>query len=142
MNHDDYATFEMAQALKSAGFDYPCYELWDFNFADDHSPVKVRRLKDAPRTTVMRCSNSELESYGVEAISAPTLAIAQKWLREVHELSIEPICNMVCEWNVNVCNMAMFSETIWSKIGLNTYESALAAGISAALELITKDASH
>lgn len=139
MNHDDYATFEMAQALKSAGFDYPCYELWDFNFADDHSPVKVRRLKDAPRTTVMRCTNSELESYGVKAISAPTLAIAQKWLREVHELSVEPACTTACLWNVNVCNADnMLSETIWSNIGYESYELALAAGISAALELIKK----
>lgn len=73
-------------------------------------------------------------------VAAPTLAQAQKWLREVHCISVEPICNMVRQWNVNVCEIDKFGEVAWAKIGMDTYESALSAGITAALEILTDQA--
>ena len=69
--------------------------------------------------------------------SAIRLDQAQRWLREKHNLSVEPICNMVRQWNVNVCEIDNFGTAVYSKMNLDTYELALSAGIDKALELLT-----
>ncbi|MCM1356450.1 MAG: hypothetical protein NC212_08605 [Staphylococcus sp.] len=139
MNNEDFVTYEIAVKLKELGFDWECYEFWDTSFCDDGTPVKTRRVKHEPKICVMAERNSILESMGSELITAPTIAKVQKWLREVHSISVEPLYNMVRQWNVIVCEIDNFGEALWAKIGLDTYESALSAGIEAALKLIEID---
>ena len=66
---EDYVSFEIAKLLKEKGFDEYCGyydktgEYWDYK---------------------------TFNHKGDEYISAPTLQMAMKWLRKVHNLSIEP----------------------------------------------------
>ena len=75
---------------------------------------------------------------GGEYVSAPNLWQAQKWLREKKHLSVEPYANIVANFNYNIADLESFADSKGQGIGYESYECALAAGISAALELITK----
>ena len=70
---EDYVSFEAAKLLKEKGFDryplFPCYKEDNGEFID------------IPTT---------LDTINYCFISAPTLQMAMKWLREVHNLCIEP----------------------------------------------------
>lgn len=69
---EDYVSFETAKLLKEKGFDEKCQMCWD-------EITKTMESADKYAT------NSELlATY----ISAPTLQMATKWLREVHHLFI------------------------------------------------------
>lgn len=126
MTNEDYVTYETAQALKKAGFDWKCtMAYFDRPWNHEHRLVSA-----------INACNQQCAYVGTDVYPAPTLAQAQKWLREAHRLSVEPVCNMVRQWNVNVCEIDNFGEPAWSKIGLDSYESALAAGIEAALNIV------
>ena len=72
---EDYVSFETAKLLKEKGFNEKCFYCFD----DVIGESRLSRL--------MICNNSELvEHY----YSAPTLQMAMKWLREVHNLHIQP----------------------------------------------------
>lgn len=131
MTNKDFVTYETAQALKKAGFDYPCYFYYTKQDAPDEC-VWHTTSEEAPidynRSVYAECS-------------MPTLAQAQKWLRKrglcvsvfpspfsedidgeyaykVHQF-------MDCEeWNDPCAEYA------------DSYEAALSAGIEAALKLI------
>ena len=71
---EDYVSFETAKLLKEKGFDEECFYCFD----DVIGESRLSRL--------MICNNSELvEHY----YSAPTLQIAMKWLRTIHNIDIE-----------------------------------------------------
>lgn len=71
---EDYVSFETAKLLKEKGFDEKCHMCWD-------EVTKTMESADEYAT------NSELlATY----ISAPTLYVAMKWLRKVHEIFIRP----------------------------------------------------
>lgn len=75
---EDYVSFETAKLLKENGFDEPCGCFYDTE-NDDVSIVNEW----------MDISNSELEGVEFTRYSAPTLQMAMKWLREVHDYNIE-----------------------------------------------------
>lgn len=69
---EDYVSFEVAKLLKEKGFNEPCYTCYlskEFSHYDYLS------------------TNFELVD---NAYSAPTLQMTMKWLRKVHNLSVEP----------------------------------------------------
>lgn len=128
MINEDYVSFEIAQTLKEAGFDWPTHgyyhkgncaedEVWYYtmNPADDHN-----------------------HSNNPRVWSAPTLAQAQKWLREKKKwhIIIEP----------RIWEQQVYDFKLWhfyrgyenNNRGLDylSYEAALSAGIEAALKLI------
>ena len=74
---EDYVSFEVAKLLKEKGFDEPCIRHWDY---DDYS---LYGANDIP------ISNSELQANEYNGFSAPSQSMAMKWLREVHNLSVE-----------------------------------------------------
>lgn len=133
MNNDDFVSYEIAQALKKAGFDWACSHYYTKENASD-GDVWLTTAAFSPENWNNDRSNEP--DFLKPLCSAPTLWEAQKWLREVHRISVEPICNMTRQWNVNVCEIDKFGEAAWSKIGLGTHESALSAGIEAALKLV------
>lgn len=77
---EDLVSFEVGKLLKQKGFDEPCRNVYE--------------EKNLRTNTLCDYLNSELSSY----VCAPTLQMAMKWLREVHNLwiDIDPLsCN---EW--------------------------------------------
>lgn len=136
MSNEDYVSYEIAKRLKALGFDYPCY----FYYTEE----------DAPDGCVWHTTSEEAPIDYNRSIyagcSMPTLAQAQKWLREKKQWHVE-----VC---INGCRN-MFGVELWEMKAngdafrlqhedghamlYDTYESALSAGIEAALKLIEED---
>ena len=133
MNPEDYVSYPIALALKRAGFDYPCYFYYTRKDSpDDHvySTTSEEAPIDYNRSVYAGCS-------------MPTLAQAQKWLRErAIEVDVTPMFSHGgrdgYDWDVYydftgypvIRGVLPFAET---------YESALSAGIAAALELIDNE---
>ena len=132
MNPEDYVSYPIALALKRAGFDYPCYFYYTRKDSpDDHvySATSEEAPIDYNRSVYAGCS-------------MPTLAQAQKWLRErAIEVDVNPMFSHGgrdgYDWDVYydftgsvIRGVLPFAET---------YESALSAGIAAALELIDNE---
>ncbi len=135
MNKEDFVTYETAAKLKELGFDWECYEFWDTSISDEGTPIKIRKTTQEPRTCVMSERNSILESMGCELITAPTMAKAQKWLREVHNWHISVNPEYDGTWYYHICPIGGALEE--GDVDFPTYESALSAGITAALEILT-----
>ena len=68
---EDYVSFETAKLLKEKGFDEKCRALYTFWFDEVEGPKE-----------------DEAENWNIEPkyFSAPTLQMAMKWLREVHNI--------------------------------------------------------
>lgn len=73
---EDYVSFETAKLLKEKGFNEKviCYY-------DDGGSLNLNKFVE------FQCCN---QGYGSNIFAAPTLQMAMKWLREVHNLCIEP----------------------------------------------------
>lgn len=128
METADYCDYELSLALKVAGFDYPCYFYYT--------------KKNAPDDCVWQTTSEEAPvDYNrriYAGCSMPLLYQAQKWLREKKQLSVEPYANIVANFNYNIADLESFADYKGQGIGYESYECALAAGISASLELIKK----
>jgi len=115
--------FETAKLAKEKGFDIKTLNVWaDFKLV----PPKCREV-----------SASELfqnEYY------APTQSLLQKWLRDVHNIEVEP-CRIDLKGSNNYdCNVEIWKKnntysTEYSVHG-KTYEEALEKGLQEALKLI------
>ena len=135
METTDFCSYELSKRLKACGFDEPCYFYYTRKDSpDDH--VWLTTSEEAPidynRSVYAGCS-------------MPTLAQAQKWLREKKMIDVL-VYNCACgyTWEVskamNGTGLIEFDEKgddessgCWT-----SYEAALSAGISASLELIKK----
>lgn len=124
VNHEYYVSLEVAKLLKKAGFDWETKNWWDYC-----KPIDEWSLRNYPEKPVNW--NSKYYNYDC---SAPTLEVAQRWLREVKNVDVfayrnEPKDNFESIVSVN---------KKWSTTGMciNTYEEALETGIKKALELI------
>ena len=128
METADYCDYELSLALKDAGFDYPCYFYYT--------------KKNAPDDCVWQTTSEEAPvDYNrriYAGCSKPLLYQAQKWLREKKHLSVEPYANIVANFNYNIADIESFADYKGLGIDYASYECALAAGISASLELIKK----
>lgn len=127
--NEDFVSYEQAVKLRECGFDWKCREYYTPN-------------KDLGSTTEADDFNS-LGSFikgewFSDCISAPTLWQAQKWLREVHHISIR--VNYIADerrWFADWLNLGS-GEYDDTDTTFDTYEEALEDGITAALELIEK----
>ena len=117
-NHECYVSLEVAKLLKEAGFDWEvdaCYTYGDyFDF--------LPRPKNC----------NEIEHWH----SAPTLEVAQRWLREVKGYNV-----LVChdfKWNKYGWWILQDNDMLCHnyETQFDTYEEALEAGIKKALEII------
>ena len=122
---EDYVSFEVAKLLKEKGFD----EKAKSYFTDDG--LAGYKFGNGEK------SNSELDEC---FYSRPTLQMAMKWLREVHNLEIYPYHN----------NSTIYNSKWWIEIieypnsvseyesgkdeEFDTYEEACEAGIKYCLE--------
>lgn len=74
--NEDYVSFETAKLLKEKGFDYPTLRY--YYDEDGDLLFSAWRVDD-----------------GKNEFVAPTLQMAMKWLREVHEIFIQPNINFL-----------------------------------------------
>lgn len=127
--NEDYCSYEISKALKACGFDEPCEAFYLPPMKNRPEPFFSGRVK--------RSIKNETHAFH---LSAPSLYHAQKWLREKHKwhIVIEPRI-----WEQQVYDYKLWSfmrgyENANRGLDYLSYEQALSAGISAALELIKK----
>lgn len=124
---EDYCSYEVAKLLKEKGFDEPCIRHWD---CDDRS---LYGYNDIP------ISNSELQANEYNGYSAPSQSMAMKWLREVHNLSVETFSikgtSDVCPvfWKSNVVALLTQERTFSGEL-VYSYEEAVEAALKYSLE--------
>ena len=144
--HENYVSLEVAKLLKQVGFDWGCPTAWDLTFPNEPYlnydaiyPVDFRNNLD-------------------DVFYAPTLAVAQKWLREVKNIEICIHWEIEFEekeldWNkrrycydidthVDDIPLLSIDDDYWAEgyhtfgNSYSTYEEAQEAGIKKALEMI------
>lgn len=128
INHECYVSLEVAKLLKELGFDWECREYY-YNFT----------------TTGWSLSFDDnfvnWNSWSEQYISAPTLEVAQRWLRVVKgiHLYVRPILDehkYVVTVVVDDLTWGQVNDNNGTSKRFNTYEEAQEAGIKKALELI------
>lgn len=120
INHECYVSLEVAKLLKEAGFDWEIRSLYD-----EQNNFVCSLYRDWNNVTICK--------------SAPTLAVAQRWLREIkgYAVSVYP-SDESDGWLVSL-DLIDDSSSIWTKDLNNTYEEALEAGIKKCLTLLLKN---
>ena len=128
---EDYVSFETAKLLKEKGFDWDCEYMYSEN---------------EKWFVHCKCNNSS-KTMADENYAAPTLQMAMKWLREVHNQTIvpnvrinDPIsgtidCYIVGIWYIPKNNGGAFCYTFPTPYnGYSSYEEACEAAIKYCLE--------
>lgn len=121
-NHECYVSLEVAKLLKKAGFDWKCNGVFLSEDSAQYAFIKADAACDN--------NNSKYSPYN---ISAPTLEVAQRWLREVRReyVVVHPIVN---KWFYSI-HRPNFGHYYRDK-KFSTYEEAQETGIKKALKLI------
>lgn len=125
VNHECYVSLEVAKLLKKAGFDWECNGVF---ISEDDTQYAFIKMDAA-------CDNNN-SKYNPYNISAPTLDVAQRWLREVKNYEIFVVVKFLAdkEYIARVeTNISGYSTDIYK-----FYEEAQEAGIKKALEMILK----
>lgn len=137
MIEESYVSFKTARLLKEAGFDVECY--W-FYINDGSVDTGI----------VVRSTSPRDHNMGTGFLSRPTLALAARWLREVHkvhissEIMVYPVLDRVggkevgerISWGYYVIPTERGTPIVGNDEEFNTYESALEAGLKHGLEVI------
>ena len=115
---EDYVSFEIAKLLKEKGFDIPTIGRYSIRSKEFH--LDCTRM----------CNNG-----GLFECAAPTHQMAMKWLREVHNIGIEP---WYCDgkWECGFCTLPKGIDLYTSFEGTryDTYEEAVETAIKYCLE--------
>lgn len=114
---EDYVSFEVAKLLKEKGFDERCFSFyWSDGSLDANSHDKKTNLRNSTSSNPV----------------APTLQMAMKWLREVHNIALN-VCYFLGMWSYSVYRTDVNSSGYNSE-DFDTYEEACEAGIKFCLE--------
>ena len=136
METTDFCSYELSKRLKDCGFDKPCD-----HYYNGHG--NLNRYADTDRI------NRNTNGHHTPSCSAPTLAHAQKWLREAKGIDVL-VWNCACGygWEISKADTQSRGTTlmVYDDNGEDmdsgmwlTYENALSAGITVALELIEQE---
>lgn len=133
---EDFVSYPLAQAMKEAGFDEQVPYFYSLDYSDPPTPNVWK--KTAPKGGLMKFNNSELALIGND-ISAPTLALAAKWLRVkgYHIMPTYSLANRKWYFTVTKLNGGYFS-TNYESHNFETYEKALEAGITAVVKILKR----
>ena len=138
MNHEYYVSFEIAKLLKEAGFDWECSCYYSVNTLHEPNNGFIHIYKQY-KALFYDHNRTKMPVY-----SAPTLDVAQRWVREVKDIDIYifPTTNnkrgCVYEWGIKTFGRALWVEGQPYTNQYETYEEAQEAGIKKALEIILK----
>ena len=138
MMQEDYVSFEISKLLKEKGFDIECqccYTPKEYirNLLTDANNVKIQDFNSL--------TEFEYEGIGLKgwygSISAPTIQMAMKWLREVHNRYIEICTDFAYNSKDVVFRYTIFDKKLnylWESDNYSTYEDACEAAIKYSLE--------
>lgn len=126
--NEDYVDYQTALALKKAGFDEPC----DHYYCAFDNETDVRFWSIHPAQS----QNGFVNPKNKVIADAPTLAHAQKWLREVKGLYAYPEINALKKWFARVIDLNDNEELLMDGAMFNTYEEAQSHAIKCALQFI------
>jgi len=95
---ENYVSFKLAKLLKEKGFDGSCYKVWE-SHGDSQTLVGAPSFVEGETVVNRESVDAAAKQYvyeynlnnNVEGYLAPTLQMAMKWLREVHNYNIS-IC--------------------------------------------------
>ena len=130
MISEDYVSFEIAKLLKEKGF-------------DENTPVNYFVGDDKSRGCVVgEMIYHQRAEEDTHLIACPTLQMAMKWLRKVHNIHIElnPICtgdsNEDLEWHYGWAVRTTIFTDRWKRHDAEhiSYEQACEAAIKYCLE--------
>lgn len=135
MNTEDFVTYAQAVRLKECGFNEPCRYYYNSN-----------QILFMCAISLGTTNNRYLAEIANGMTTVPTLAQAAKWLRDKHNLHVQIESVMGKRWAYTLVDTAPQSDMegeYYDRIPnrdcypvFDTYESAMSAGINAALELI------
>lgn len=131
IDNEYYVSLEVANLLNKAGFDWKQYSFYN------SKGILVNG-------TFAANWNDKIWYIDGSKVSAPTLDVAQRWLREVKGicLTVQPLFDKVNEQFNVVVGFTPFIHQMDGKMIIvsldseNTYEEAQEAGIKKALEII------
>jgi len=133
--HETYVSLEVAKLLKQAGFDWDVQSYYS----------KLSRTQGRLLWLSCGCRYGENINTNQNRYSAPTLDVAQRWLREVKGIEVYAHVfydsrDMLNECDVYVYEVNHITKHIEDYISsyeiYHTYEEAQDAGIKKVLELI------
>lgn len=140
MNPDNYVSYPIALALKKAGFDEPCHYGYSVKMRLEPEISFGEPKMVHSKTPKNYNDNRKGIAKGLEFCSAVPLWQAQKWLRDIRKIDIE-----LRVWFVGDTReyrpyiMPPKKHDFIAYPPEKSYESALSAGIAAALELIDNE---
>ena len=124
---EDFCSYDVAKLLKEKGFD----ELCIFKYSSEGVRMKAGVAID-------EWQNSELDD---DEYSCPSLAMAMKWLREVHKLAFiispqwaEGDMRNPCRWYWEIRGLEDIDLDVYSNPLCNTYKEAVEAACLYALK--------
>ena len=129
INHEYYVSLEVAKLLEQVGFDWKCKYAYIVTSEGDMPIGEEGMLTDYVENVNW-------------VVKAPTLDVAQRWLREVKDIDVYifPTTNnkrgCVYEWGIKTFGRALWVEGQPYTNQYETYEEAQEAGIKKALEII------
>ncbi len=126
INHECYVSFEVAKLLKEAGFDWEVQSYYS----------KLSRMQGKLLWLSCGCKYKENVNINQNRYSAPTLEIAQRWLRKTHNLHITIFSSSQESWMFRITEPHQKLEDGVYGEDFNTYEEAQEAGIKKVLEII------
>jgi hypothetical protein len=161
INHECYVSLEVAKLLKEAGFNWECSGHWvETNKNNEAALFALSPKPCLYNLSIVDVSNSNLvcmctiqdwnvvkDENGFQFYySAPTLDVAQRWLREVKGIHIcvkADAASINCKYFVTV----IISDTKWGNVQdenmktilFNTYEEAQEAGIQKCLTILLNE---
>lgn len=132
---ETYVSLETAQLLKQLGFNLETYTWYsDRYFREDHTRPNI----------VWNTYKNTHENY-----SAPSVNVAQRWLRETKNIEVQVEWYVVINGIINPFEKRQYEYSIqgpidmphmcYSENGFKTYEDALETGINKCLKLLLKD---
>lgn len=125
---EEYVSFDTANMLKEAGFKEPCRCMYDL------SPNREYKLYQNLIGDYMVSENYYSQTY----ILAPSQALAARWLREEHHISIL-LTPLLDGWMVDLFNIEKFQYILCNQdTDVDTYEEALEDGLQEVLRAIIK----
>lgn len=123
-NHNEYVSLDIAKLLKKAGFDWAVEDYYGHNFLNH---------------TINFANHNAVG----DEFSAPTLAVAQRWLREIKGVQVSTTNECMgdgtpCSWGV-FFDSGKFDDSECVNLVFDSYEEALEFGIMECLLQIIEE---
>lgn len=142
--NEDYCSYELSKALKACGFDEPCDHFYEHSWDPTKARISASGVYgewnniDAFKHNFNAIDDNRHKQSLIPYCSAPTLAHAQKWLREKWNIHVYPTLESVNEVVYDCKVVDLRKEAYRLNKCYPNYNQALTEGIKFALELIKK----